>query len=117
MCNPKEDASFYSTWSDFEVKYGNEDTFKEMLRIKRSVQSKFNSQIAVQSIPRTNGMQSNEQVQGNPPKTMAELEEQVLQNTSVSGFVRAKYTEPTVTIPTPMDENPEKLELNESDEE
>ena len=29
----------------FEVKYGNEDTYKEMLRIKRSVQAQFNTDV------------------------------------------------------------------------
>ena len=30
--DPKKDASYWKYWHDFEVKYGNEDTFKEMLR-------------------------------------------------------------------------------------
>jgi pre-mRNA-splicing factor SYF1 len=32
-------------WHDFEVKHGNEDTFREMLRIKRSIQAQFNTQV------------------------------------------------------------------------
>lgn len=35
--------SFWQTWHDFEVQHGNEDTFKEMLRIKRSVQAQYAS--------------------------------------------------------------------------
>lgn len=35
--------SFWQTWHDFEVQHGNEDTFKEMLRIKRSVQAQYQS--------------------------------------------------------------------------
>ncbi|KAJ1676051.1 pre-mRNA-splicing factor syf1 [Spiromyces aspiralis] len=31
-------------WNEFEVKHGNEDTFREMLRIKRSVQVKYNTE-------------------------------------------------------------------------
>ena len=38
-------ASFWKTWHDFEVHHGNEDTFREMLRIKRSVQAKYNTQV------------------------------------------------------------------------
>lgn len=34
-------------WHDFEVRHGNEDTFREMLRIKRSVQAQFNTQVSV----------------------------------------------------------------------
>ena len=32
-------------WKDFEVKHGNEDTLREMLRIKRSVQAVYNTQV------------------------------------------------------------------------
>ena len=38
-------SSFWEVWHDFEVKHGNEDTFREMLRIKRSVQAQFNTQV------------------------------------------------------------------------
>lgn len=37
---------YWQTWHDFEVQHGNEDTFKEMLRIKRSVQVKFNTDVS-----------------------------------------------------------------------
>ncbi|KAI8093688.1 uncharacterized protein BX664DRAFT_278808 [Halteromyces radiatus] len=39
--DPKAFPDFWQTWHDFEVQHGNEDTFKEMLRIKRSVQAQF----------------------------------------------------------------------------
>lgn len=29
------------TWEEFEMSVGNEDTFKEMMRIRRTVDSKF----------------------------------------------------------------------------
>ena len=38
-------ASFWATWKDFEIKHGNEDTLREMLRIKRSVQATYNTQV------------------------------------------------------------------------
>ncbi|KAJ1923473.1 pre-mRNA-splicing factor syf1 [Tieghemiomyces parasiticus] len=49
FCDPrvtqgKSGGSLWAAWHDFEVKHGNEDTFKEMLRIKRSVQTKFNTE-------------------------------------------------------------------------
>ena len=37
--------SYWKAWQDFEVRHGNEDTFREMLRIKRSVQAQFNTQV------------------------------------------------------------------------
>ena len=41
FCDPRTNAAFWSKWEAFEVQHGNEDTFKEMLRIKRSVQAQF----------------------------------------------------------------------------
>jgi pre-mRNA-splicing factor SYF1 len=32
ICDPRVDPSFWQVWHEFEVKYGNEDTYKEMLR-------------------------------------------------------------------------------------
>ena len=36
---------FWQAWKDFEIKHGNEETVREMLRIKRSVQATFNTQV------------------------------------------------------------------------
>eukprot|EP00924_Labyrinthula_sp_SR-Ha-C_P009363 augustus_masked-scaffold_2-processed-gene-21.46-mRNA-1 protein AED:0.87 eAED:1.00 QI:0/-1/0/1/-1/1/1/0/160 len=36
--------SFWSYWYDFELENGNEQSFKEMLRIKRSVEVQFNGE-------------------------------------------------------------------------
>ncbi|XP_077118415.1 pre-mRNA-splicing factor SYF1 [Ranitomeya variabilis] len=44
MCDPRLTAVFWQTWRDFEVRHGNEDTLREMLRVKRSVQAKYNTQ-------------------------------------------------------------------------
>ena len=41
FCDPRTTPAFWSKWEAFEVQYGNEDTFKEMLRVKRSVQAQF----------------------------------------------------------------------------
>merc|ERR1719516_343694 len=45
MCEPRVTAEFWQVWKDFEVKHGNEDTLREMLRIKRSVQAVYNTQV------------------------------------------------------------------------
>ncbi|KAJ9074052.1 pre-mRNA-splicing factor syf1 [Entomophthora muscae] len=45
FCDPSANIPFWQIWHDFEVQHGNEDTFKEMLRIKRSVQAQFNTEI------------------------------------------------------------------------
>lgn len=37
FADPRSDLEFWNKWHEFEVQHGNEDTFREMLRIKRSV--------------------------------------------------------------------------------
>ncbi|EAS27996.2 pre-mRNA-splicing factor syf1 [Coccidioides immitis RS] len=56
FCDPRTNAGFWQKWEAFEVQHGNEDTFKEMLRIKRSVQVQYNTDvnfIASQAIARS----------------------------------------------------------------
>ena len=41
LSDPRVDEAFWTEWKDFEVAYGNEDTYREMLRIRRSVAASF----------------------------------------------------------------------------
>lgn len=41
FCDPRVDKDYYMTWHDFEVHHGNEETFKEMRRVRRTVQTQF----------------------------------------------------------------------------
>ncbi|XP_077239521.1 tetratricopeptide repeat (TPR)-like superfamily protein [Tasmannia lanceolata] len=41
FADPRSDSDFWNKWHDFEVQHGNEDTFREMLRIKRSVLTSY----------------------------------------------------------------------------
>uniref|UniRef100_A0A8C1RN22 Pre-mRNA-splicing factor SYF1 n=1 Tax=Cyprinus carpio TaxID=7962 RepID=A0A8C1RN22_CYPCA len=45
ICDPRLTAHFWQTWKEFEIRHGNEDTIREMLRIKRSVQATYNTQV------------------------------------------------------------------------
>ncbi|OWF46129.1 pre-mRNA-splicing factor SYF1-like [Mizuhopecten yessoensis] len=45
MCDPRVAPHFWQVWKDFEIKHGNEDTVREMLRIKRSIQAMYNTQV------------------------------------------------------------------------
>merc|ERR1719206_1510241 len=45
MCDPRVTQDFWQIWKEFEVKHGNEDTLREMLRTKRSVQAVYNTQV------------------------------------------------------------------------
>eukprot|EP01097_Dermamoeba_algensis_P010168 TRINITY_DN7413_c0_g1_i1.p1 TRINITY_DN7413_c0_g1~~TRINITY_DN7413_c0_g1_i1.p1 ORF type:complete len:287 (+),score=78.39 TRINITY_DN7413_c0_g1_i1:314-1174(+) len=43
--DPRVDTAFWKGWSNFELKHGSKDTFADMLRVKRSVQQKYNTQV------------------------------------------------------------------------
>ncbi|KAJ2523305.1 pre-mRNA-splicing factor syf1 [Coemansia sp. RSA 1939] len=43
FADPRISPQLWSAWHEFEVRHGNEETFKEMLRVKRSVQARFNT--------------------------------------------------------------------------
>lgn len=45
FCDPRTSPDYWEKWHDFELQYGNEDTYREMLRIKRSVVAQFNTDI------------------------------------------------------------------------
>merc|ERR1712051_387077 len=55
MCDPRVNAKFWNTWKDFEVRHGNEDTLREMLRIKRSVEHQYNTQVNMMSAQMLSG--------------------------------------------------------------
>ncbi|KAI5307578.1 pre-mRNA-splicing factor syf1, partial [Ascosphaera atra] len=106
---------FWQKWEQFEVQHGNEDTFKEMLRIKRSTQAKFNTDvnfIASQAIARSQQLQSQAQdvveaSQGGSDEradAMAALERQarapvgfVAASTGPEGGSKPPASAPTVT--------------------
>ena len=41
VANPAVELSFWNDWNSFEIQHGNEDTYREMLRIKRSVSAAY----------------------------------------------------------------------------
>ena len=45
ISDPRVHPQFWETWKEFEVKHGNEDTIREMLRVKRSVQATYNTSV------------------------------------------------------------------------
>eukprot|EP00923_Selenidium_pygospionis_P055304 GHVN01096409.1.p1 GENE.GHVN01096409.1~~GHVN01096409.1.p1 ORF type:complete len:968 (+),score=240.43 GHVN01096409.1:10-2913(+) len=40
-CNPVREGDFWREWREYEVSHGSEDSFRDMLRIKRSVQAQY----------------------------------------------------------------------------
>jgi pre-mRNA-splicing factor SYF1 len=88
FCDPRTSPSFWQKWEAFEVQHGNEDTFKEMLRIKRSVQAQYNTDvnfIASQALARSQAQAGGESDDDNAD-AMAALEREAR---APVGFVAA----------------------------
>ena len=43
LADPRRDPDYWKAWHEFEISHGNEETFREMLRVKRSVQAAFST--------------------------------------------------------------------------
>ena len=46
FADPKVSLKYWKFWHEFEVAHGNEDTFREMLRIKRSVAAQYANDVS-----------------------------------------------------------------------
>ncbi|KAM5354358.1 hypothetical protein ACJ41O_001007 [Fusarium nematophilum] len=116
FCDPRTNPDFWSKWEQFEVQHGNEDTFKEMLRIKRSVQAQYNTDvnfIASQALARSQrrpGGADDAEV----ADAMAALERQ---SRAPQGFVAAS-TGPTggKPMPTVVPSNPDAIDIDGLDD-
>ncbi|KAM0348786.1 hypothetical protein ACHAPU_004225 [Fusarium lateritium] len=116
FCDPRTNPDFWVKWEQFEVQHGNEDTFKEMLRIKRSVQAQYNTDvnfIASQALARSQqqpGDGDNIEV----TDAMAALERQ---SRAPQGFVAAS-TGPVggKSVTTTFTSNPDAIEIDGIDE-
>ncbi|KAL8803268.1 MAG: hypothetical protein Q9200_006287 [Gallowayella weberi] len=91
FCDPRTTPAFWSKWESFEVQHGNEDTFREMLRIRRSVQAQYNTDvnfIASHALERSQQQRSNDGDKGDDDNAdaMAALDRQAR---APLGFVAA----------------------------
>lgn len=41
FADPRREPAYWQNWREFEESHGNEDTFREMLRVQRSVETSF----------------------------------------------------------------------------
>lgn len=46
FADPKVSLKYWKFWHEFEVAHGNEDTFREMLRIKRTVSAQYENDVS-----------------------------------------------------------------------
>ncbi|KAG6909843.1 hypothetical protein DXG01_015116 [Tephrocybe rancida] len=90
FCDPRVNPDFWAQWHSFELDTGSEDTFKEMLRIKRSVQAQFNTEASYLTAETTAAKQGTRKAEEDAPQdAMAAVEKQA---GTVKGFVAATTT-------------------------
>ncbi|KAL2153328.1 hypothetical protein VTH82DRAFT_4483 [Thermothelomyces myriococcoides] len=121
FCDPRTDPEFWTKWEQFEVQHGNEDTFKEMLRIKRSVQAKYNTDvhfIASQALARSQAQrQQNGGEQRTDPEVADAMEQLERQARAPAGFVAASEGIKGTVESKPVEvSNPDAIELDGMDE-
>ncbi|KFY80142.1 hypothetical protein V499_00899 [Pseudogymnoascus sp. VKM F-103] len=118
FCDPRTSPTFWSKWEAFEVQHGNEDTFKEMLRIKRSVQAQYNTDvnfIASQALARSHAS-PNGKGDDNHEDAMAALEREAR---APVGFVAASTGPPQgkIAVEPAVVANPDAIDVDGLEEE
>ncbi|KAF5520146.1 Pre-mRNA-splicing factor SYF1 [Colletotrichum aenigma] len=117
FCDPRTSPDFWAKWEAFEVQHGNEDTFKEMLRIKRSVQAQYNTDvnfIASQALARSQRQPDVDSADPEVADAMAALERQAR---APAGFVAASDTQKvSATDTTLVAANPDAIDVDDMDE-
>lgn len=112
FCDPRTSPTFWSKWEAFEVQHGNEDTFKEMLRIKRSVQAQYNTDvnfIASQALARSHAS-PNGKDDDNHEDAMAALEREAR---APVGFVAASSgPQGKTTVERAVVANPDAIDID-----
>lgn len=91
FCDPRVNPKFWQEWNSFEIETGSEDTFREMLRIKRSVQAQFNTEasyLAAQTLSAKQNGTAEQSSAVQPADPMAAAEQQA----RGPAFVAAKKT-------------------------
>jgi len=93
LADPRRAPEYWEEWHEFEVSYGNEETFREMLRIKRGVQAAF-STVNYNAAEMGAGVPKVENLTDEQALEMIAVREGVEVNDRerIGGFVQAKRT-------------------------
>lgn len=121
MCDPRTTSHFWNAWKDFEIKHGNEDTVREMLRIKRSVMATFNTQVNFMSAQMMANAVNSE---NKDPNKMNELEKMAaaasdskIENKSTVQFVRSEtVVQPADSEVVSNTANPDEINIDEDED-
>ena len=118
FCDPRVNPKFWAEWNSFEIETGSEDTFREMLRIKRSVQAQFNTEasyLAAQMATKEAGEEDEEEEE--PADAMAAAEKQAGGGANGPAFVAAK-SNPNIApqeAAAPAQANEDEIQIDDDD--
>ena len=127
FCDPRVNPQFWTEWNAFEIETGSEDTFREMLRIKRSVQAQFNTEasyLAAQTITARQGTQKVAQ-NDDAQDAMSAAERQAYNGTNGPAFVAAKTTgnappaeegNNSIDVLSPQAKNADEIQISDDEE-
>lgn len=123
FCDPRTNPAFWTKWEQFEVQHGNEDTYREMLRIKRSVQAQYNTDvnfIASQAIARTQAGRTAASTNGDNNSDVGDAMEQLERQTRAPvGFVassigiKGTVSQEQVAPPVAVAANPDAIDIDD----
>ncbi|RWS31360.1 pre-mRNA splicing factor Syf1-like protein [Leptotrombidium deliense] len=120
ICDPRTQQYFWNIWKEFEIKHGNEDTIREMLRIKRSLQATFNTQVNFMSAQMIAAVNVTDKV----PSSMELIEESVSAAEKTQKKFELKENKDIVFVKSTTDENravdksanPDEIDIDDEEE-
>lgn len=111
ICDPRAHGQFWELWKEFEVKHGNEDTVRDMLRVKRSVQAAYNvNYMSAQLLAAAQATSAAEKARD----AMASLDAAAHAEKQAKGVQFVKGTSKTQTVNTT--ENPDEINIDDDDD-
>ena len=117
FCDPRVNPRFWAEWNSFEIDTGSEDTFREMLRIKRSVQAQFNTEasyLAAQTVAARQGAKT-EATSVAPQDAMAAAEKQTTFVAASKAALPRPDRAQEEAAPAPAIANIDEIQIEEDD--
>src|ERR1700722_12369924 len=94
FCDPRVNPNLWAEWNSFEIETGSEDTFREMLRIKWSVQAQFDTESSYLAAQTVAAAREGEMAQKDAAAAVAVVDPMAAAELQAMGpsFVAAKKT-------------------------
>jgi pre-mRNA-splicing factor SYF1 len=97
MADPRRNEAYWSAWNEFEIAHGNEETFREMLRIKRSVEASFatvnyNAAEMSGTAEKTEALSNEDAMKMIAEREGMQIDQRIANTGTLSGFVSGKRT-------------------------